>query len=67
MTYDDGIKKNDITYIATHIYDDAQDAVIQVKISNDNVTFHPISLSGKKLKPLEHYNVKYWEDWYAKK
>ena len=60
-------KKNDITYIATHIYDVAQDAVIQVKISNDNVTFHPISLSGKELEPLEHYNVKYWEDWYAKK
>lgn len=60
-------KKNDITYIATHIYDVVQDAVIQVKISNDNVSFHPISLSGKNLEPLEHYNVKYWEDWYAKK
>ena len=59
-------KKNDITYIATHIYDVAQDAVIQVKISKDNVTFYPISLSGKELEPLEHYNVKYWEDWYAK-
>ena len=45
-------KKNDITYIATHIYDVAQDAVIQVKISNDNVTFYPISLSGKELEPL---------------
>ncbi len=60
-------KKNDITYIATHIYDVVQDSVIQVKISKDNVTFNPISLSGKKLEPLEHYNVKYWENWYAKK
>jgi len=60
-------KKKNITYIATHIYDVVQDAVIQVKISNDNVTFNPISLSGKKLEPLEYYNVKYWEDWYAKK
>ena len=60
-------KKNNITYIATHIYDVVQDAVIQVKISNDKVTFHPVSLSGKKLQPLENYNVKYWEDWYAKK
>ena len=59
-------KINDVTYIATHIYDDEQDAVIQVKISNESVTFHPISLSGEKLEPLEHYNVKYWEDWYAK-
>ncbi len=60
-------KKNNITYIATHIYDVVEDAVIQVKISKDNVTFHPISLSGKNLEPIEHYNVKYWEDWYAKK
>ena len=57
-------KKKNITYIATHIYDVVQDAVIQVKL-NDNVTFHPISLLGKNWSH-EHYNAKYWEDWYAK-
>lgn len=61
-------EKGNVTYIATHLYDRVQeDAVIQTTVSNGQVSFRPVSLSGEKLELLEHYNVDYWEDWYERK
>ena len=47
--------------IATGIGDTLQDYVILVSIDRSDTTFQVMSLTGKTFKPLETYNLTYWE------
>ena len=47
--------------IATGIGDTLQDSVILVTIDRSDTTFQVMSLTGKTFKPLETYNLTYWE------
>jgi len=52
---------HNIRYIATGIQDNINDAIIKVNINKSGeVTMEPISLTGKKLLPIESYNAEYW-------
>jgi len=54
---------HNIRYIATGIQDNINDAIIKVNINKSGeVTMEPISLTGKKLLPIESYSLNYWEN-----
>jgi hypothetical protein len=50
-----------ITYIATAIRDLPRDAVLEVQLKNDEVHFNTVSLTRQELKPLEEYNLEFWQ------
>jgi hypothetical protein len=49
-----------VTFIQTAIRDLPRDAVLLVNINNGGVLLKGISLTGKVLEPVEHYNIDYW-------
>ena len=59
--------KNNITYLASGLAENNNDAVIKVNISSDGVvSFKPISLLGDSLNNIEHYGISYWNNIYGK-
>lgn len=53
-------ERYNITYVASGIGDTKRDAIIRVDISEGEVTFSPISLTGEELHGLSYYDVNYW-------
>jgi len=58
---------SNITYIATGIGDTKRDAILKADVnSSGEVTFTPISLTGRKIHPVEYYNLNYWKGYLGK-
>ncbi|OFY85450.1 MAG: hypothetical protein A3K10_06615 [Bacteroidetes bacterium RIFCSPLOWO2_12_FULL_31_6] len=56
------IKDHDLTFLACSITDSDEDAYLKFSISNDDkVYIQANSFTGKKLLPLESYNIDYWK------
>lgn len=56
-------EKNDhVRYIANAIRNLPRDGVLNVQVSDGNVSFTPISLTGQNLKSLESYNLHFWQN-----
>lgn len=53
-------KQENITYVATAIRDFKRDAILEVKIDNNSISFNPISLNDQNLKTLEAYDLSFW-------
>ena len=51
-----------IHYIATAIRNVPRDALLYVHIDGSKVDFEPVSLTGRRMLPLESYNVKFWQE-----
>ncbi|MGQ0827752.1 MAG: metallophosphoesterase family protein [Bacteroidota bacterium] len=49
-----------ITFIQTAIRDLPRDAVLQINVINNIVSFKGISLTAQQLGPIESYNIEYW-------
>ena len=49
-----------ITFMQTAIRDLPRDAVLKVNIKDSKVSFQGISFTGQLLKPVEQYNLEYW-------
>jgi hypothetical protein len=54
-------KDNNITYIQTAIRNMKRDAILEVDIKNDEISFKPYSLTDQKLETLEYYNMDFWK------
>jgi hypothetical protein len=50
----------EIHYIQTAIRDIKRDALLSVSVSDEQVVFKTVSLTGQKLEPLEHYDLEFW-------
>lgn len=50
----------DITFMQTAIRNKKRDAVLKVMVNNGNISFEGISLTGEKCKPIDYYNLDYW-------
>lgn len=55
-------KENNITYIATAIRDLPRDAFLEVIFNNSSVSFNTLSINGNPVKPLEEYNLNYYNN-----
>lgn len=53
-------KDSNVTYVATSLGDKDIDLALKIEVQSGNVIFHPVSLTGKELFPIEHYSVSYW-------
>lgn len=54
-------EENGVTYIATAIRALPRDAMLEINVKNGSVEFETISLTGQDLKPLQEYNVDFWQ------
>ena len=52
---------HNITFVGTGIGDIKYDNILKVSVKEGKVDFEVISLVGKNMKPLSHYDVKYWK------
>lgn len=61
--------KYNIHYIATGIGDNQEDIILRADVSGKTgeIQFTPISLTGQKVYPIEHYNEEFWKEYFQKK
>ncbi len=52
-----------ITYIQTAIRNIPRDAILEVKVKDDQLSFIPHSLTGQHLEALEYYNMDFWKEY----
>ena len=57
-------KEANITYIAVGIGDTEKDVVLSITIDNSEVDITPISLTNSEVYSIDHYGVKYWDDYF---
>ena len=54
-------EKENLTYLATAIRSLPRDGAIKVYINSGNVSFGLMSFTNQKLKPIENYDINYWQ------
>ena len=54
--------ENNIKYIATAIRDLHRDAFLEVIFTNNQVTFNTLSINNNTVKPLEEYNIHFYNN-----
>lgn len=50
-----------IIFMQTAIRDLPRDAVLQVNVEGDKISFKGVSLTGQTLEPIENYNLDFWK------
>ena len=57
--------RSNLTYIATSVGDTDRDLIVKATIQSGSVSFVPVSLTQKELRPIESYGLDFWtgRDW----